>query len=126
MNSINLNPEALQQIVAKTLFDSIDPAERERILTGAIASLLEPQEVTKRSGYGTEKGPSRLEQAFQNAASAAANQIARDRVANDPSVTAAIDGIITEAVAKLAEAGMRERIATKIAEQIIDGIRLRD
>lgn len=98
MTDLTINTDAMKTVVAKAILDSLEPQQREQMITAAIEYLITEPE--RKDHYGrSEKMPSPLQNAFNDAVARSARSVVED-VLGEPGVQARIDAAIREAVAK--------------------------
>lgn len=103
--------EAVQDAVMAALLASLDEQQRETIIKLAISSLNQ-----QASGSSFGRGPTVLQQAFDQAVHRLAFKAVQEMVENDPSVRQAIEAAVREGIDKLvAESSELHRV-------IADGI----
>ncbi len=106
--NISISDEQMSTIVSKAIFESLSAEDRDKLIQGAIASLLIPE----RGGvYGSKKSP--LESAFLNAASIAAHGLAIQELEGDTVFQLRLKELIHEAT---------ERVFTTDREKILNSI----
>lgn len=100
MTSINIPPDELNKIISTSILSMISPEKRDEMIKLALQSLIDPQE--KQGAYGTTKGKSRLQEAFDNAAYAVARDMFVEEFKN-PETKAKLGKLISDAFTKAAE-----------------------
>lgn len=120
---LKLDQDAMQALVAKTIFESLTPEKREEILKSAIAYLAMPQEAG--SGYGSRRRDSPLEAAFKTAAEYVTTRIVTEQLKEDADFTAKVKAVMLEAVERAfnIDGGGREKMVQAISDAIVAGLR---
>lgn len=93
---IKLDPGSVEALVHKAILEQIGEEARDKLIEGALRYLItQPQ----GGGYGPKVSP--LQQAFNNALTAAANQVAMDLVATSPKIKERINELLGETLGAL-------------------------
>lgn len=104
-----IDETTMRGIVAKLMFESLTPEDREKMLTSALASLVEPQ----RDQFG--RGKSKLQETFDHAAAIAVGKLMREYF-ETPEVQARIKAFAVEAAEKAFAGGFSDKLAKKITD----------
>jgi hypothetical protein len=107
-----IDDTALKTVTAKLLFESLTAEDREKLLTTALASLMEPQ----RTAYSST-GKSRLQERFDDAAGIAAVQLLKEHFAV-PEVRERVKVFVVAAMEK----AFSEEFVQKLTERMISGL----
>lgn len=116
MTSLNIPADAVRDVVAKAILESITPEVREKILTDAVAGILTASPAQR--GY-MQPGQSPLAAAFESAVNGAVLSVAREMLAENAEAQAAIKRHVGEAIAALCEgnySGLPEKIGAAIGD----------
>ncbi len=97
---MNIDDASLKTIVAKAIFDGITPEQRQELMTKAIGQLLTTPQVDR---YGGPKQPTPLQSLFEYEVQNMAREAIRERFKTDPEVHTLISGIVTKAIAAMAQ-----------------------
>lgn len=119
--AFTIDTEAVEAMVVKSLVDSISPEQREKVITDAIANLLE-----KKSGSRYGSSTSIFEDAMNTAISQVARQLFVDEVKNSPEVQARMKELVTPTVMAIAKDnfdGINEKIGEAIGGAVADWLR---
>ena len=107
-----IDDATLKSVTAKFLFDSLTPEDREKLLTAALASLMEPQ---RGQFGGTTK--SRLQEKFNDVAEIAVTQLLKEYFAT-PEVNERVRSFAIAA----AEKAFSEEFVQKLTKRMVDGL----
>lgn len=113
---LELNDEQMKSLVSEAIFLQLDEKKRDEVLRAAITHLISPSKSTDRFGSSV-KGPSPLEESFQNAIGWVANQVCRDILEKDENIQAQLKQLVADAVNKMMTTD-REAYVDKIAQAI--------
>lgn len=117
---IKVTDEQFKDMVSKAMFEQMPATQRDELVATAIRQLMTP---SKNSyAYGTL---SPLQEAFNNAVRSVAIAHVEQRLKTDQSFIDQVDGLITDAVKKMAGED-REKTVQSIARAIADGLSKRD
>jgi len=116
---VRVDAAAMQDIVTKAIFDGLTEEKRAELVQGAIRSLLLAP--AKTQSYGRDPR-SPMQEAFENAASIVAQQIARERLTADETFKAGVESMFKDVAAKLFADDVREKIVDKIADAVVTGL----
>jgi hypothetical protein len=111
--------DVMQQMVAKAIFETMTPEQREALVSGAITHLLTKPPKDQRIGGPAPRSP--LQEAFEMAVYKLAREMSIDMIANDEGVRTKVKGLFTDVMDKVFDnEDVREKIATKMAEGMSD------
>lgn len=88
--SIKLDAESFAGIASAAIFDSLTEEARGDIIKQALEHLLTPE---SNRGFGV-KPTTPIQQAFNQAIQSVAFKVVRDKIENDPTITAEIEKLI--------------------------------
>lgn len=114
MTSLNIPADAVRDVVAKAILESITPEVREKILSDAVAGILTATPAQR--GY-VNPGQSPLAAAFEQAVAVAVQRVAHEMVAESEEAQTAIRRHVGEAIASLCS-GNYSGLPEKIGEAI--------
>jgi hypothetical protein len=103
---LKLSDEQLRAIVADALFNQIDQTQIQKMVTGALVALMQPQ----KNDYGREVSPGRLQSAVEEALLKVAREVVGQEMAKGE-VQAQISSLVTEAI---------ERVMVKERERTVE------
>lgn len=112
--SITIDSEVLRAATLQVIMAQLDESARNKLLADAI-----DKSMRGSTGYGNNRVPSDIEQAFQGAVRVIADQEIKKALAEDPSVAARIREVIAKSVAALLD---DETIARKLGESFARSI----
>jgi hypothetical protein len=118
---LKLDNEAMKTLVTKVIFDGMTDEYREKLVTGAIANLLNGSK-TGNAVYGSDR--TELQQIFYGCVENAARKLITDRLESDQDFIQKINDIMTAAVEKAfsADGGGRESMINAISGAIVAGM----
>lgn len=91
MDSIKIPADALNGLVARAIFDSIGPEQRDALITSAITKLIEP----RKDSYGrTEASP--LQEAFERAIGVATNRVVNEVLESDEQLKSKLREVVSD------------------------------
>ena len=108
MAEIERKDDELQRLITKAIVDALTPEKREKLITDAILRLIEPQDRSQR-------GRSRLEQAFDVAIDRLCFEIASEHITKTPAVKDKIEQMFLEAWRKTTDGDEGKQVVSKIA-----------
>jgi len=117
MSAISLDDASLKKLVSEAILMAITQEQRGELMVKALASLIEPQE----GQYG-RKHPSRIEEAFTNAASRIAEGQARELLEKDPAFQEKLKGLMMETMERAFTGNAREKIISAMVEAFRKGM----
>lgn len=115
---LEISPENLKTAVAESLLLSMSGDQKESLIKQAIIYLLTPGK-----GYGSDKATP-IEDAFKNAISGVAHQIAREMLADAPEVKEKISAVLADSFTYALET-QREATVEKIGNSIVEAMECR-
>jgi len=121
MTSFSIDPQAIEAMVVKSLVESFSPEQREKVISDAIANLLE-----KKSGKPFGSDTSLFEDAMNLAISQVARQVFVEEVKNSSEVQERIKQLVTPTVIAIAKDnydGINEKIGEGIGDAVADWLR---
>lgn len=98
MSHINIPPDELNKLISASILSMLSPEKKDEMIKMALQSLIDPQAT---GSYG-QKGKSRLQEAFDNAAYIVAREMFMEEFKN-PETRAKLGNLISAAFAKAAE-----------------------
>lgn len=110
MNSIPLNDDTLNSLIAKTIVDSLTPDARERMIQNAIQALLAPDKYNPKSNA--------IQDAFNHAVRTVAAKYASEMLTQDSAFNAQIKAIFADVAARMLTPENREKLITDMADRI--------
>jgi hypothetical protein len=118
---IDIGADQMKDLVSEALLRTLDDEKRDALVKAAIAHLVAPN---KTPGYyGRQASP--LEDAFNQAVSWLARDIARKQLEEDAGLHAKIVGLLNEAMERLLTTN-REKTVERLADAIAAGMAYRD
>lgn len=115
--NVNLNDDAMKQLVAKAIFDGLGEEQRQALVEGAIASLLNDGAKDHR-GYGTNRTV--LQEMFNDAVREAARQIVTSKIAEDSTLKAQLDQLFTDVARRFFKVdGEYNAVVETLASQMV-------
>jgi len=117
MSAISLDDASLKKLVSEAILMAITQEQRGELMVKALASLIEPQ-----SGQYGAKRPSRIEEAFTNAASRIAEQQATELLEKDPGFQQKLKGLMMETMERAFTGEARENIIKAMVEAFRKGM----
>ena len=121
--AFQIDPQAVEAMVVKSLVENITPEQREQVISDAIANLLE-----KKSGSRYGSNMSIFEDAMTAAISQVARQIFVEEVKNSPEIQAQMKALVTPTVMAIAKDnydGINEKIGEAIGGAVADWLHSR-
>lgn len=112
MMDIKLDNINFQEVFTAAIVQSLDENKKQELLKGAVASLFQKSEYSKKT---------KLQEAFESAMQQKAIEYIKDFIDTDPQVKESIFGLIRDAVVKI-NSEARDKTVGKIAEKIIEGL----
>lgn len=116
---IKIDGEAAASLASKAIFDSLDQATRDDVVKQALQYLMTPK---KSDTWSSTPGKTPLQEAFDQAIWQVATKVVRDRVENDPEVTARVNELlgplITKAIDGEAESGYKDALANEVGQAL--------
>ncbi len=103
-----IDEATMKSVTAKLLFESLTAEDREKLLTGALASIIEPQ----RGQYGVSQ-KSKLQDMFDNTAGVCANQIVVEHF-KKPEVRERIEALVVQGVEQAFSGEFVERLTGRL------------
>jgi hypothetical protein len=115
-----ISEDAMQQMVAKAIFETMTAEQRETLVQGAITHLLTVPLKGPHS-YSSTPPKSPLQEAFEMSVYKLAREMAVDMIEKDETVRTHVKTLLGDALAKLFDDDtVRERIADKMSEALSD------
>lgn len=109
---------AMKDFMSQALLRALDDATREKLIQKAIEALLTAGEPY---GYGGQRRPSPLEDAFKNAVGVIAMRMAREMLEADEVVKAQIRALLNEAMER-AFVTNRDTTIERVANALAEGL----
>lgn len=116
---LKLSDEMLRTIVAAAIWEQIEPADREKMVTEALKQLMVPQ----ATPYSGARAQSRLETVMETALMQIVRDILQEKL-NEPVVRERIQTVVTEAFDRIFEKEVREKLLDRMATAFVDAIRV--
>jgi hypothetical protein len=111
---MNLNDEAIKAAVIKAVIDTLSGEKREEIISAAIRSLLDVEEVPKPGSHYDKIKRTKLEGFFQDATWSFAREFIREQITKDETIRARLRELTLRVVDKCLESNT-EDIANAMA-----------
>lgn len=120
--AFQIDTEAVEAMVVKSLVDSITPEQREQVITDAISNLLVKEQTNRYGG----RNMSIFESAMNRAISEVACKIFVEEVKQNEEVQARIKALVTPTIMAIAKdnyEGINEKIGEAIGGAVADWLR---
>lgn len=98
--NVNLNDDAMKQLVAKAIFDGLGEEQRQALVQEAISSLL-----NDKANSRDYNSPTVIQSLFNSAVANAAGQIVRERIKTDEVFQAQLNQLFSDVARAFFKAG---------------------
>jgi hypothetical protein len=123
-----LDPEAVKAAVTKSILDLLTPDKREALITAAIASLFEMEDVQRPRGSwgGTETVKrTKLQGMFEKVVTGIAHEVVYDVVTKNELLRTKLREMTTQTIDAFCKAN-QEKLATKFSDAVAKAMLSRD
>lgn len=118
MGNIQIDSEAVREVVAKGIIESLSDEQRNLVIQQAVQTLLEEP----RDSYGRNKGESPLQIAFNNAVRGVANDVVREYL-NLPDIRSAVESSILVALkAYMEQYGYEHLVSQAVGDRVVEAL----
>lgn len=121
--NVNVDPAAMQALVTKALFEGMTQEQKDSLITQALTALMTS---SVRKNHWDPQPLSPLQEAFNNAASVIARQVAIRRLETDEQFKASVEQLFTDLGKKLFASEFREKLIERLANAVFHGLRGQD
>lgn len=122
---MNLQDEAMRGIVAKAVFEALDPTKRDLLMVEALERLMAPGEYDNHRGG---RKPSPLAEAFQDACDSVVRRTVYNEIEKeDSSLRQQLNAFIAGVIERILSDGvLGDRIAKAVGDEVSNKLRYAD